>query len=35
MKDNAKCFIKIGKGIYEEITYEELEKRRKIVNCLL
>ena len=32
MKDNAKCFIKIGKGIYEEITYEELEKRRKIVN---
>ena len=32
MKDNAKCFIKIGKGIYEEITYEELEKRRKIIN---
>lgn len=32
MQDNAKCFIKIGKGIYEEITYEELEKRRKIVN---
>ncbi len=32
MQDNAKCFIKIGKGIYEEITYEELEKRRKLIN---
>ena len=32
MQDNAKCFIKIGKGIYEEITYKELEKRRKIVS---
>lgn len=32
MKENAKCFIKIGQGIYEEITYKELEKRRKIVN---
>lgn len=30
MKDNAKCFIKIKKGIYEEITYKKLkEKRRK------
>lgn len=35
MKDNAKCFIKIGKGIYEEITYEELEKRRKIINSYI
>lgn len=32
MQDNAKCFIKIGKGIYEEITYKELEKRRKIIS---
>lgn len=32
MQNNAKCFIKIGKGIYEEITYEELEKRRKLIN---
>lgn len=30
MKDNAKCFIRIKKGIYEEITYKKLkEKRRK------
>ena len=29
MEDNAKCFIKINKGYYEEITYKELEKRRK------
>ncbi len=30
MKDNAKCFIRIEKGKFEEITYKELEKRRKI-----
>lgn len=29
MRDNAKCFIKIAKGIYEEITYKELKERRK------
>ncbi len=29
MKDNAKCFIRIAKGIFEEITYKELEERRK------
>lgn len=29
MKDNAKCFIRIEKGKFEEITYKELEKRRK------
>lgn len=29
MKDNAKCFIKIGKGDYEEITYHELNERTK------
>lgn len=28
MDDNAKCFIKIKKGYYEEITYKELNKRR-------
>ena len=28
MEDNAKCFIKIKKGYYEEITYKELNKRR-------
>lgn len=27
MKDNAKCFIKINKGLYEEITYKELKER--------
>ena len=27
MKDNSKCFIKISKGIYEEITHQELESR--------
>ena len=33
MKENAKCFIKIKKGIYEEITYKELkEKRNKYKN---
>lgn len=31
MKDNAKCFIKIAKGIFEEITYKELQKRRKLI----
>ena len=29
MKENAKCFIRIKKGIYEEITYKELEEKRK------
>ncbi len=29
MDDNAKCFIKINKGYYEEITYKELNERRK------
>ena len=29
MDDNAKCFIKINKGYYEEITYKELKERRK------
>ena len=29
VNDNAKCFIKIAKGIYEEITYKELQERRK------
>ena len=28
MEDNAKCFIKIKRGFYEEITYKELNKRR-------
>lgn len=28
MKENAKCFIKIKKGIYEEITYKELKERK-------
>ena len=32
MKDNAKCFIKIGKGIFEEITYQELKKRQQTIN---
>lgn len=32
MKDNAKCFIKINKGYYEEITYKELNKRREVDN---
>lgn len=30
MQENAKCFIRIDKGIFEEITYKELEKRRKL-----
>ena len=29
MKENAKCFIRLKKGIYEEITYKELEEKRK------
>lgn len=29
MQENAKCFIKVKKNIYEEITYKELEERRK------
>lgn len=28
MDDNAKCFIKIKKDFYEEITYKELKNRR-------
>lgn len=32
MNDNAKCFVKISKGIFEEISYSELEKRRKKIN---
>lgn len=31
MKENAKCFIKIKEGIFEEISYRELEKRRKYI----
>lgn len=29
MNDNAKCFIKIKKGIYEEIQYKDLKEKRK------
>lgn len=29
MKDNTKCFIKIKKGIYEEIQYKDLKEKRK------
>lgn len=29
MKGNIKCFIKLEKGLYEEITLKELEQRRK------
>lgn len=32
MQDNAKCFIKIRKGYYEEITYKELQERREVDN---
>lgn len=32
MKNNAKCFIKLDKGLYEEISYKELEERRKKSN---
>lgn len=28
MKKDAKCFIRIAKGIFEEISYKELEERR-------
>lgn len=31
MKENAKCFIKIGKGHFEEITYKELKNRRNTI----
>lgn len=31
MKENAKCFVKISQGIYEEITYKELEERRQSI----
>ena len=31
MKENSKCFVKISQGIYEEITYKELEERRESV----
>lgn len=29
MNSNTKCFIKIGKGLYEEITLKELKKRQR------
>ena len=29
LQDNTKCFIKIGKGIYEEISFKDLKKRIK------
>ena len=32
MNNNTKCFIKIGKGLYEEITLEELKKRQNILD---
>lgn len=28
MKENAKCFLRIKKGTYKEITYKELEEKR-------
>lgn len=28
MNDNSKCFIKIGNKVYEEITIEELKRRK-------
>ena len=31
MKENAKCFVKINQGIYEKITYKELEERRQSI----
>lgn len=31
MKENSKCFVKISQGIYEEITYKELEERRQLI----
>lgn len=33
MKDDAKCFIKIKDGIFEEISYKELEKRRREIKA--
>lgn len=30
MKDNSKCFIKTEKEVFEEITYKELEERRRM-----
>ena len=27
LKETAKCFIKIGKGLYEEISLKDLKKR--------
>ena len=35
MEDNAKCFIKIRKGYYEEITYKELKERRENDNTYI
>lgn len=32
MKENSKCFVKISQGIYEEITYKELEERRQTIS---
>ena len=32
MEDKAKCFIRIAKGIFEEITYKELKERRKTIS---
>lgn len=29
MREDSKCFIKMKNGMYEEITYKELEKRRE------
>ena len=29
MQENAKCFIRVKKGIYDEITYKELEEKRR------
>lgn len=29
MNDNTKCFIKLDKALYKEITYKELEELRK------
>ena len=31
MKDDDKCFIKVENGTFEEISYKELENRRKRV----
>ena len=32
VKDTSKCFIRIAKGIFEEITYNELNQRRKTIS---